>query len=141
MNMTANPTRRSLICLASGVGAAALLVGGVAAANPTSEVEAAFADWKAVRQACDDDPEGWNADHPGWERMNRAEDTIDNSPETGARVAEIRLWVALTYGLVADKQHKAIRREDIDWLLSSLEEGDYPERSMLRAIRALRSEA
>ena len=139
--MDANTTRRSLICLASGVSAAALFVGGVSAASSSSEVEAAFADWKAVRQACDDDPEGWDADHPGWERMNRAEDTIDNSPETGARAAEIRLWVALTYGLVADKQHKAIRREDIEWLLSSLEEGDYLERSMLRAIRALRSEA
>lgn len=105
-----------------------------------SKVEAAFTEWKAVRHHLDhDDNDVTDAGHPMWDRLTGAERIIRESRETGARVAEIRLWVSVVNDLIYAAETDAVEREDVDWLLENANEPDDSTVMILRAIKALRA--
>ena len=140
--MMMNTTRRALL---GGVGlaGAATVVPAVAKLPLTSQVEAAFADWKATRDelnASSDDDGTDDAGHPIWARIKRSEMIMRDSRESGARVAEIRLWLSLTGDLMYDDEHAALHREDAAWLLRHARDPEFTTIMALRSIQALRGE-
>ncbi len=133
------PTRRGVL---SALAIAPVVITAPAIAS-ASGAEDAFTEWKAIRCAInaamhDDYDEG---DHPIWTRLTRAEHAIRDSRETGARVAEIRLWLSITGDLVYRAEHDAIHREDVDWLIANADEPEFSTIMALRAIKALRGAA
>ncbi|WP_162233747.1 hypothetical protein [Sphingomonas sp. Leaf17] len=116
------------------------LVATPAFAAASSGIEASFTEWKAARKACDTATEGWEDDHPGWKRMSDAEDIILDTRLTGARVAEMRLWIGLAFNADTTRQCEAIWSEDFGWMLANVDQFDSSEYRMILAIKALRGE-
>jgi len=145
--MGTETTRRALLG-GAGLAGVVLAAPSIAITAPLThasrggEVEAAFTDWKATRDELNrtEDDSTEDPNHPIWARLKRAEAIMRDSPEAGPRVAEIRLWLSLTGDLLYDAEHKALQREDADWLLANADEPEFTTIMALRAIKALRGE-
>jgi hypothetical protein len=74
-----------------------------------------------------------------WAIIDFAEERIVNGAETGARIAEMRLWVALPSAFPANPYHRAAVIGDLDMFIDDEKEIGWPEWPTIRAIQALRS--
>jgi hypothetical protein len=140
--MQTDTTRRAVLGTTGLAGG--LLIAPATASSSGNEVEAAFAEWKAIRaelNSAGHDDSTDDADHPIWARLTRAETVIEGSQERGARVAEIRLWLSMTGDLIYKSENDALHREDVEWLIAHADQPEYSTIMALRAIKALRGEA
>lgn len=107
----------------------------------SGEVEAAYADWKAIRKALnspfDDGTE--DAGHPLWAKLKQAENCIMQSSEKGVRVAEIRLWLGIITDLLYVWENDAADRGDAEWLIEHSKGLEPVTLAALHAVKALRS--
>ena len=137
-------TRRALL---GGVGpvAATAIVPAIAASHmqTPNTVETAWAEYWAAMDAMNAAPEAEsaNGDSAVWQRIGTAGRIIEEAPDTGPRVAEIRLWFYLTWVITTQDEWDAVRREDIAWLSEHRNSDEYADRIALAAIKALRTEA
>lgn len=142
----ANPSRRALI---AGAGLAALTTTLPVVAHALPSSFSIEQHWQARCQAyrefeadpeVPDDNERTN-DY--WDRIDAAEIAILNSPDTSARAAELRLWVAWSH---ANPSHAAGRASnfvelgDVSALLRIRSGLDWHEKLIFAAILNLRGE-
>lgn len=142
--METQTTRRALLG-GAGLVAATAIVPAIAATRirPSNTVEAAWAEYWAAMDAMNaaTEAESENGDSAVWQRIGAAGRAIEEAPDTGPRVAEIRLWFYLTWVITTQDEWDAIRREDIAWLSEHRNSDEYADRIAVAAIKALRTEA
>lgn len=141
--MATQTTRRALI---GGAGLAAVVAMAPAVATVHTQspgtVEAAWSEWWSAMEAMSASPtqEQDGPDSPVWQRIKAAGRTIEEAPDTGPRVAEIRLWFYLTWVITTQDEWDAVRREDIAWMGEHRNSDEYADAIAIAAIKALRTE-
>lgn len=105
------------------------------AGTDPSGIEAIFAQWKGAYLAA-------NTSHPDdsaiLKLLDQSEQRIFESAEQSPRVAEIHLWIALSHTLAGTDDAIAVGKEDAAYLNRAEADYDWPDRAIVRAIRALR---
>lgn len=128
-------TRRGIL----GAIAIAPVVIAAPAVAATSPIEAAWQEWRQASTQHEECETLSQAQEDAlWERIESACDRIYNSTETGARAAEVRLWMAMSRAAIFKPEHAAVRREDLAHLVANHGKMEEGADQVIFAIRALR---
>lgn len=142
--LTTSKTRRAMLgVIGFGTTALAISVAPAIAAPPAPSkdlpsVEAAWAEWKRYRAAYNAQPE--NADDESLlDRADEMEKIIQKAGGSSPRIAEIKLWIALSSMVHYSGEDNALHREDHAYLAAHASEMDWNTQLVIGAIGALRS--
>lgn len=139
---TTNPTRRAMLG-AIGLGtttALALTVAPALAAHATplkdlASVEAAWTEWKRCRAAFNAQTD---EDISLLDRADKMEEIIVKARGTSPRIAEIKLWVALSSMVNYAGEDNALNREDFSFFVQHAAEMDWHTQLVIGAMGVLR---
>ncbi|MBO9380017.1 hypothetical protein GG804_24935 [Sphingomonas histidinilytica] len=124
------PSRRSIL---AAIAVTPMIA--VPAAASAAAIETTFSRWKAAYLAS-------NSSHRGDQAIlniiDRSEQEIFDCAQLSPRVAEMHLWIILSYTTTDRNDVIAIGKEDAGYLYSVERDYDWPERLTVHAIKALR---